>query len=347
MPGVTRTKSRERPTGKRRRDGTTRARFDSIDGEERARRRTVRDDDACVPGARARRVGATGERVVRSALGLISRRWEVCRARVSRAPRSLRRARPRLPARRRTSASAVTNLARVAGRGRGSRDGRGARASRLAGHAPVMSRGMAAEWVCGRPRGADAREGVCSPRRCRGAFFRLVVETTKTCALVGFSKSVTVQVGLLSGFATRHKRAVWRLHFSQKSRLFASELFPTTRARHDDIPIKKASRQPALLHLRKPPGRIGGDRSLAAAVPPADRDRTPTQAPHAPRHDVGLRQRRRGRLRAHPGQRRVSPPRFCFQACFVSHVGCGFQARSREARASSARPVPAPNLSID
>jgi hypothetical protein len=41
------------------------------------------------------------------------------------------------------------------------------------------------------------------------------------------------------------------------------------------------------------------------------------------------------------------PRSVCFQACFVSHVGCGFQARSREARASFARPVPALIRSID
>lgn len=105
-----------------------------------------------------------------------------------------------------------------------------------------------------------------------------------------------------------------------------------------DIPIKKASRQPALLHLRKPPGRIGGDRSLAAAVPPADRDRTPTQAPHAPRHDVGLRQRRRGRLRAHPGQRRVSPPRFVFKrVSFPTSDAVFKRARARRGRRPPAR----------
>jgi len=35
-----------------------------------------------------------------------------------------------------------------------------------------MSRGMAAEWVCGRPRGADAREGVCRLDGVDKAFFR-------------------------------------------------------------------------------------------------------------------------------------------------------------------------------
>jgi hypothetical protein len=57
------------------------------------RRRTVRDDDACVPGARARRVGAIGERVVQSASSIdISSMVSVSRARVPSAPVSPARA---------------------------------------------------------------------------------------------------------------------------------------------------------------------------------------------------------------------------------------------------------------
>jgi hypothetical protein len=41
------------------------------------------------------------------------------------------------------------------------------------------------------------------------------------------------------------------------------------------------------------------------------------------------------------------PRSVCFQACFVSHVGCGFQAHAREAKAWTVRPIPTRDRSID
>jgi hypothetical protein len=158
------------------------------------RRRTVRDDDACVPGARARRVGAIGERVVQSASSIdISSMVSVSRARVPSAPVSpARAAAPPVEEANQRLGGDESRARR--GTGTGSRDGRVARASRLAGHAPVMSRGMAAEWVCGRPRGADAREGVCRLDGVDKAFFRGNDENVRARGILE-----EYPIGLLSG----------------------------------------------------------------------------------------------------------------------------------------------------
>lgn len=88
---------------------------------------------------------------------------------------------------RRTSASAETNLARVAG-GDGVRE---TREARVRPTSRVTHRSCRAAWL---PSGsAEGREGRTRARECvasTGSTRRFFVETTKTCALVGFSKSI-------------------------------------------------------------------------------------------------------------------------------------------------------------
>lgn len=252
-----------------------------------------------------------------------------------RAPRSLRRARPRLPSRRRTSASAVTNLARVAGRGRGSRDGRVARASRLAGHAPVMSRGMAAEWVCGRPRGADAREGVCRLDGVDKAFFRGNDENVRARGILE-----EYPIGLLSGSTSQALAA----SLFTKVETLCLRTFP-----HKSSSTSRSKRQAANRRFCACENRRGASAGTDLSPPPC---RRPIETTHRPKlHTPPVTMSDYGSDVEDDSEHTLAnvgfPRSVCFQACFVSHVGCGFQARSREARASFARPVPALNRSID
>ena len=83
----------------------------------------------------------------------------------------------------------------------------------------------------------------------------------------GILEECDCTIGLLSGFATRHKRAVWRLHFSQKLRLFASELFLTTRARS----TSRSKRQAANRRFCTCENRRGASAGTDLSPPPCRR----------------------------------------------------------------------------
>ena len=255
---------------------------------------------------------------------------------------ALARADARRAARRRTSASGETKLPRVAGRGRGSRGALGARESRIA----VTHRSYRAALLpIGSAGGRDerTREGICVPGRGRGAFFRSRGndETTKLrgCGWMDAARFVAWLVGF-SGFMTRQAGGGFLFGGERLLLRLLSSLEWKSRSK------RQAANRRFCNYVKKPPGRVGGDTTLAAAVPPADRDHTPTQPPRAPRHHVGLRQRRRGRLRAHPGQRRVSPLGL-FSACFVSRRRMRFSSARAEPKASVVRPIPSRDRSID
>lgn len=160
-----------------------------------------------------------------------------------------------------------------------------------------------ARCACVSPRGSRtghiARHGcrvglrkAATGGRARGSVFASTVSWSVFSPCRGNDENVRARgileecdctIGLLSGFATRHKRAVWRLHFSQKSRLFASELFLTSRARHPD-------------QKGKPP---------TGAFAPAK-----TAGAHR-RGQISRRRRAAGRSRPHTDTSSTRPPSRC------------------------------------
>jgi len=181
-------------------------------------------------------------------------------------------------------------------------------------------------------RGGRAR-GSVSPRRGRQGVF-----SWKRRKRAGSWDSR--RVGLLSG--SRLVQASAASLFT-KVRLFASELFLTSRARHPDQKGKPPTGAFA------PENRRGASAGTDLSPPPC---RRPIETTHRPKlHTPPVTMSDYGSDVEDDSEHTLAnvgfPRSVCFQACFVSHVGCGFQARSREARASFARPVPALNRSID